>query len=183
MNLADGIILFIIAASALISVRRGFTREAFSLLTWVAAFIVARLFSPALEVLLADSIETPSLRLAVAFGLLFTVTLIVGALINHLLGELIRVTGLSGTDRLLGMVFGALRGALVVVVLVALGHHLFSEDACPVAYTSDSGRSPAVWIVIFTGMFSIFQAATSSTRTCARMHSWIRSMGSSTRNQ
>ena len=65
MNLADGIILFIIAASALISVRRGFTREAFSLLTWVAAFIVARLFSPALEVLLADSIETPSLRLAV----------------------------------------------------------------------------------------------------------------------
>ena len=129
MNLAHGIILFIIAASALISVRRGFTREAFSLITWVAAFVVARLFSPALEVLLADSIETPSIRLAVAFGLLFTVTLIVGALINHLLGELIRVTGLSGTDRLLGMVFGALRGARVVVVLVALGHHLFSEDA------------------------------------------------------
>jgi len=129
MNLADGIILFIIAASALISVRRGFTREAFSLLTWVAAFIVARLFSPALDVLLADSIETPSVRLAVAFGLLFIVTLVVGALINHLLGELIRVTGLSGTDRLLGMVFGALRGALVVVVLVGLGHHLFAEDA------------------------------------------------------
>ncbi|MAO60635.1 CvpA family protein [Alloalcanivorax profundimaris] len=128
MNLADGIILFIIAVSALISVRRGFTREAFSLLTWVAAFIVARLFSPALTVLLADSIETPSVRLAVAFGGLFAVTLIVGALINHLLGELIRVTGLSGTDRLLGMVFGALRGALVVVVLVALGHHLFAQD-------------------------------------------------------
>lgn len=128
MNLADGIILVIIAVSALLSVRRGFTREAFSLLTWVAAFVVARLFSPALEVLLADQIQTPSLRTAVAFGILFALTLVVGALINHLLGEVIRVTGLSSTDRLLGMVFGAVRGALLVVVLVALGHRFFARD-------------------------------------------------------
>jgi membrane protein required for colicin V production len=103
MNLADAIILIAIAISALLSVRRGFTREAFSLLTWVAAFIIARLFSPALDLLLQDQIATPSLRAAVAFGLLFVLTLVVGALINHLLGELIRVTGLSSTDRLLGM--------------------------------------------------------------------------------
>jgi len=88
MNLADAIILIVIAISALLSVRRGFTREAFSLLTWVAAFIIARLFSPALDLLLQDQIATPSLRAAVAFGLLFVLTLVVGALINHLLGEL-----------------------------------------------------------------------------------------------
>ncbi|EKF74867.1 colicin V production protein [Alcanivorax hongdengensis A-11-3] len=128
MNLADGIILFVIAVSALLSLRRGFTREAFSLLTWVAAFIIARLFSPALELLLTDQIATPSLRMAVAFGALFALTLIVGALINHLLGELIRVTGLSSTDRLLGMVFGALRGILLMVVLVAVGRNLFASD-------------------------------------------------------
>ncbi|ERP86601.1 MAG: colicin V production CvpA [Alcanivoracaceae bacterium] len=128
MNLADGIILVVIAVSALLSVRRGFTREAFSLLTWVAAFIIARLFSPALEIVLQEQISTPSLRTAVAFGTLFALTLIVGALINHLLGELIRVTGLSSTDRLLGMVFGALRGVLLMVVLVALGRHLFAAD-------------------------------------------------------
>ena len=128
MNLADGIILFVIAVSALLSVRRGFTREAFSLLTWVAAFIIARLFSPALDLLLQEQITTPSLRAAVAFGSLFALTLAVGALINHLLGELIRVTGLSSTDRLMGMVFGALRGMLLMVVLVALGQHLFASD-------------------------------------------------------
>ena len=129
MNLADGIILFVIAVSALLSVRRGFTREAFSLLTWVAAFIIARLFSPAFDILLQDQIETPSLRMAVAFGSLFFLTLVVGAMISHLLGELIRATGLTGTDRLLGMVFGALRGVVLMIVLVALGRHLFLEDA------------------------------------------------------
>lgn len=128
MNLADGIILFVIAISALLSIRRGFTREAFSLATWVAAFLVARLFGPGLEVMLEPSIETPSARLATAFGILFAATLVVGALINHLLGEVVRVTGLTSTDRLLGMVFGAVRGVVLVIVMVALGRGLFAED-------------------------------------------------------
>lgn len=128
MNLADGIILVIIAASALLSLRRGFAREAFSLATWVAAFIVARLFGPGLEVMMQHSIQTPSVRMATAFGVLFAATLVVGALINHLLGELVRVTGLTSTDRLLGMVFGAVRGMVLVIVLVALGRNLFEQD-------------------------------------------------------
>ena len=128
MNLADAIILLVIVASGLLALRRGFTREAFSLLTWVAAFIIARLFGPGLEVLLDRLVETPSARAALAFGLLFASTLVVGALINHLLGELVRVTGLSHTDRMFGAVFGLARGMLLVVVLVALARHPFSED-------------------------------------------------------
>ncbi|WP_210395417.1 CvpA family protein [Motiliproteus sediminis] len=120
MNWADWVIVAIIAISSLISLKRGFVREAISLLTWVAAFIIARLFTDHLSALLASYIETPSARVVAAFLLLFIATLFTGALINNLIGVLIKATGLGGTDRVLGMGFGLARGALLVVVLVAL---------------------------------------------------------------
>lgn len=130
MNWADIAILGVVAVSALISVRRGFVREALSLATWVAAFTIARFLSNSLSMLLADLITTHSTRAAVSFVLLFVATLVVGAMVGHLIKELIRATGLSGTDRLLGVVFGTIRGLLVILVAVSALHwfDLFTLD-------------------------------------------------------
>lgn len=116
----DWSIIAVIAISCLISLRRGFVKEALSLVTWIVAGVVAWMFGGALSEHLGEWIEMPSARVIAACAILFVATLLVGALINFLIGELVRVTGLSGTDRLLGMVFGAARGALLVVVLVGL---------------------------------------------------------------
>ena len=116
----DILILGIILLSALISLVRGFVREAFSLAVWVLAFWVSWSFFRDLEVPLQAWIESPTVRLGVAFAVLMIATLVVGGLVNFLIIQLVERTGMSGTDRLIGMVFGAARGVLLVAVLVLL---------------------------------------------------------------
>src|SRR5690554_7931116 len=105
MNWADWCIVGVLCVSCLISIKRGFVKEAMSLAVWVVAFIIASVFDDRLAFLLTDLIPTPSLRAMTAFAILFVATLLVGAMVNYLIGELVRITGLSGTDRLFGMVF------------------------------------------------------------------------------
>ena len=116
----DWAIIAIIAISSLISLKRGFVKEALSLVTWIIAGVVAWMFGGALSQHLTEFIEMPSARVIAGCAILFVATLLVGALVNFLISELVRVTGLSGTDRFLGMVFGRARGALLVVVLTGL---------------------------------------------------------------
>lgn len=120
MNWADYAILAIIGVSAFISLLRGFVREAISLATLIAAFWVAAQFSPHVAELLVGKISVPSVRLGVAFGVLFVLTLLAGGLINYLAGLLVSKSGLSGTDRMLGLVFGILRGAAIVTLLILI---------------------------------------------------------------
>lgn len=120
MNWADYCILAIIAVSALISLMRGFVREALSLAGWVLAFWVALSFTHDLARYLEGEISVPSARLTIAFIALFLITLLLTILVNFLAGQLVEKTGLTGTDRMLGVVFGVARGAVVVAILVML---------------------------------------------------------------
>ena len=116
----DWAIVAVLAISTLMSLRRGFLKEALSLGTWIAAFVVARQFHEPMDQLLEAHIVASLMRSIAAFAALFVGTLLVGAALGFLLGALINATGLSSTDRVLGMVFGFARGALIVTVVVGL---------------------------------------------------------------
>ena len=125
----DIVILALIALSAILSLFRGFVREAVALATWLIALWVAMAFFEDLAQILAQWISTPSAQKITAFAVLFICVLLLGAIINFLAGKLVDKTGLTGTDKMLGIVFGVARGGVIVAILVLLaGLTPFPQD-------------------------------------------------------
>ena len=123
MTLVDILWLVIILGSVVISVWRGFVREVFSLAAWVLALVVAARLGGPLAASIGDTIADPQVRAVTAFLLLLFVTLLVASLVGVAVYRLVHKSGLKATDRSLGLFFGALRGVVVVgiVVLVIRG--------------------------------------------------------------
>lgn len=122
MYWVDLVVFAIIGMSVLIGLFRGFIKESISLATWILGIWVGLVFSTPVAEMLPVGIESLTVKTAIAFVAIFIVVLLLGGIVNYLAGQLIDKTGLSGTDRLLGMVFGLVRGGLLVSVLVLLAN-------------------------------------------------------------
>lgn len=126
--IVDLALIAVLAASVLVGGVRGFVRESLSLVIWVAALIIAGLFAGALAEVLAAQIRAEGLRYPLAFGALFIGTLVVGSLVTRALGMLVDATGLTGLDRTLGVLFGAARAGIVLVVAAAMTAPIFADS-------------------------------------------------------
>lgn len=117
-NPLDWVVVVILAVSALLSLWRGFVREAISLAGWLLAFVMANLFAVTVAEAIGDVIANRTGRYIVAWSLLFLGVLVAGSVAAKLFAKVVRASGLGVLDRLLGSIFGLLRGALIVMALV-----------------------------------------------------------------
>jgi len=116
----DYFLVGIVGLSGLVGILRGLIREVFSLGAWAAAAWLALHYGRDFSGLLEPMIALPSARIAMAFALVFLASLLLAGMLGYLLAKLVQGTGLSGTDRLAGLLFGIVRGALLVSILVFL---------------------------------------------------------------
>ena len=148
MNWADYTIVGILALSVLIGLWRGFVSEVLALGVWIAAVWVAWMFGDQVAGLFEHSVSLPSARMLLGYGICFIGVLILGALLRFVMHKLVQGTGLSGSDRMLGMAFGLARGVLLVVLVVMLlGFTPFPRDPWwQQSQLLPSFRSAAQWL-------------------------------------
>jgi len=126
LNELDWVIVVVLSLSTVLSLWRGFVREALSLLGWVAAFVVAHLFVDQLSQQLAPYIANITGRYVTSYAVLFVTTLVCFSLFVWLAVKLVRVSGLTVLDRVLGTIFGFARGVIIILVLAYLIQQLVS---------------------------------------------------------
>lgn len=120
LNVTDYVIIGVIALSIIISLIRGFVREALSLVTWIAALWLGFTFTSTGADLLVNHVENHSMQLVISFAVIFLGTLLLGMLLSFVVSSMVKVTGLGSTDRIVGMVFGLFRGLLIVVATIII---------------------------------------------------------------
>ena len=120
MHAIDIAIMFVLALPALVGVCYGFLNIAFSLLAWALALGIAAKFTPVFSAMLVHSVQTPILRIMLAFIGLFIISLLIFTAIGFIVVKLLGRAGLTATDRILGLFFGMGLGAVIVFVMVFL---------------------------------------------------------------
>ena len=126
-NQVDIVILIITVLSSAFGLWRGLIKEVLSLLTWIAALLVSRVYSEPLAGLMTGMIENDGIRYVSAFAILFFIVMMFGTFLNSLLSKLLSVTGLKLADRILGAGFGVARGVIIVLVIMFIASMFVSE--------------------------------------------------------
>ena len=121
MNVIDFAIITVMFISCLISLLRGFIKEAVSLASWVLAFSLSSKYAADFSSVFSGSISNPTVRFGLGLVVIFVFVLVIGLIINKTLGLVVSKIGLGPFDKVVGIFFGFTRGVIIVCVIVFVG--------------------------------------------------------------
>ena len=120
LNLADWFILIVLIASGIIAFARGFTKEFLSLFLWIAAFIAAISLEYLATPKINQFIGNEEISKIISYFVVFIIFIFIGGIVIKFISKLIKWSGASGFDRFLGVLFGLIRGLIVLFVIFLL---------------------------------------------------------------
>ncbi len=120
LTAVDWILLAVLGLSMLLGLWRGLVQEVLSLTGWVAAFFVAQIYAPQAAAWLPMEGSSQMLRYAAGFVTVFIAVLIATVLVSWVVKKLVSAVGLGPLDRLLGSMFGLLRGMVVLLAVTVV---------------------------------------------------------------
>ena len=120
LNLADWFILIVLIASGIIAFARGFTKEFLSLFLWIAAFIAAISLEYLATPKINQFIGNEEISKIISYIVVFVIFIFIGGIVIKFISKLIKWSGASGFDRFLGVLFGLIRGLIVLFVIFLL---------------------------------------------------------------
>lgn len=144
MNIADIIVIVVLLLSAAIAFARGFVREVLSIGAWVGAAIATIYGFPYAQPIARSYIESTLIADIVTGVAIFVVVLILLTLLSHMLAKTVRVTGLGAIDRSLGLVFGLVRGAVLVCLAYLVVIWIIPRSQEPPPWLGEARTLPIV---------------------------------------
>ncbi|MCF6430050.1 CvpA family protein [Leisingera sp. MMG026] len=148
-TIIDGVVALVIVVSALLAYSRGFVREAMAIAGWIAAGVLAFIFAPQVEPLMAEIpvigefiADSCELSIIAAFAAVFALALIVVSFFTPLFSTLVQRSALGGLDQGAGFFFGVLRGILLVAIAFFLYNVVMTGQSFTIV---DESRSAEVF--------------------------------------
>jgi membrane protein required for colicin V production len=150
---ADVFIVLIVLGSTVIGLLRGFVREAVSLVFWVAAVWAAWKLGPVVEPHLGGLLAAPSVAPWVGRLVILVLVLLTGWVVGMLLSYFTRSLGLGAMDRVIGLLFGIVRGMVLVGLVIIGGEllHLNQEEWWGRSKLIPYGETAGDWLRAMVG--------------------------------
>ena len=124
-NYGDYLIIAILGLSAMVSIFRGFVKEALSVVSWIVAFTLSSYYADNVASYLVKYVDSNTVAMTLGFALIFFITMLVMSIINFFLSHILKHAALGFLDVVFGVVFGLIRGFLIICIIVLVMDHLF----------------------------------------------------------